>query len=45
MLYKEIIAVSSEIHKKHINTFCRQKVEFASFNSRGTYNEQWALKC
>jgi len=27
MLYKEIIAVCSQIHKKHINTLCRQNVE------------------
>jgi len=28
MLYREIIAVCSEIHTKHINTLCGQKVEF-----------------
>ena len=28
MLYREIIAVCSEIHTKHINTFCGQNVEF-----------------
>ena len=27
MLYKEIIAVCSEIHAKHINTVCGQNVE------------------
>jgi hypothetical protein len=27
MLYKEIIAVCSEIHTKHINTVCGQNVE------------------
>ena len=27
MLYREIIAVCSEIHIKHINTLCGQKVE------------------
>jgi len=27
MLYKEIIALCSEIHTKHINTQCRQNVE------------------
>ena len=26
-LYREIIAVCSEIHTKHINTMCGQKVE------------------
>jgi hypothetical protein len=30
MLYSEIIAVSSEIHAKHVNTVCRQNVEFVS---------------
>ena len=28
MLYREIIAVCSEIHTKHINTLCGQNVEF-----------------
>ena len=27
MLYREIIAVCSEIHTKHINTLCGQDVE------------------
>jgi hypothetical protein len=27
MLYREVIAVSSEIHTKHINTLCGQNVE------------------
>jgi len=27
MLYREIIAVFSEIHTKHINTVCGQNVE------------------
>ena len=27
MLYREIIAVCSEIHTKHINTVCKQNVE------------------
>jgi len=27
MLYREIIAVSSEIHTRHINTLCGQNVE------------------
>ena len=30
MLYREIIAVCSQIHKKHINTLCGQNVEFLS---------------
>jgi len=27
-MFREIIAVWSEIHTKHINTLCGQKVEF-----------------
>ena len=30
MLYREIIAVCSEIHTKHINTLCGLNVEFVS---------------
>jgi len=30
MLYKEIIAVCSEIHSKHVNTLCGQNVELLS---------------
>ena len=30
MLYREIIAVCSQIHAKHINTLCGQNVEFLS---------------
>jgi hypothetical protein len=30
MLYREIIAVCSEIHTKHINTLCGQNVELFS---------------
>jgi hypothetical protein len=37
MLYKEIIAVCSEIHMKHINTLCGQNVEFVNVKSGGTY--------
>jgi hypothetical protein len=28
MLYREVIAVCSQIHTKHINTLCGQNVEF-----------------
>jgi len=28
MLYREIIAVCSQIHTKHINTLCGQNAEF-----------------
>jgi hypothetical protein len=30
MLYREIIAVFSQIHKKHINTLCGLNVEFVT---------------
>jgi len=30
MLYREIVAVSSEIHIKHINIICGQNVEFVT---------------
>jgi len=30
MLYREIVAVCSEIHIKHINTLCGMNVEFVN---------------
>ena len=30
MFYREIIAVCSQIHKKHINTLCGQNLEFVN---------------
>jgi hypothetical protein len=42
MLYREIIAVCSEIHTKHINTLCGQNVEFAKVKPGGTYSNHWA---
>ena len=44
MLYREIIAVSSQIHTKHINILCRQKVELLKVKTGGTYSNHWALK-
>ena len=44
MLYREIIAVCSQIHTKHINTLCGQNVEVFSIKHDGTYNDHWALK-
>ena len=38
MLYTEIIAVSSAIHTKHINTLCGQSVEFVNVKPGGTYS-------
>ena len=44
MLYREIIAVCSEIHTKHINTAVWQNVEFLSVKLSGAHNTHWALK-
>jgi len=43
MLYREIIAVCSEIHTKHINTLCGQNVEFVNVKPGGRYSDHWAL--
>jgi hypothetical protein len=43
MLYREIIAVCSEIHIKTINTLCGQNVEFVNVKAGGTYRNHWAL--
>ena len=32
MLYRELIAVCSQIHSKHINTLCGQNVELYIFS-------------
>jgi hypothetical protein len=37
MLYREIIAVYSEIHTKNINTLCGQNVELLSVKPAGLY--------
>ena len=43
MLYREIIAVCSEIHTKHINTLCvGQNVDFVSVKPGGIYSDHWA---
>jgi len=44
MLYREIIAVCSEIHTKHINTVCGQNVELLNVTAGGTYSDHWALE-
>jgi hypothetical protein len=44
MLYSVIIAVCSQIHKKHINTLCGKNVEFWSVKRGGTYINHWALE-
>jgi len=40
----EIIAVCSEIHTKHINTQCGDKVEFLNDKPGGNQRTHWALK-
>ena len=42
MLYREIIAVCSEIHTKQINTLCGQNVEFVNVKTGGKYSDHWA---
>jgi len=43
MPYREIIAVCSQIHTKHINTLCGQNVEFVNVKRRDTYSEHWVV--
>jgi len=45
MLYREIIAVCSEIHTKRTNTVCGQNVELLNVKAGGTYSNHWAVKC
>jgi len=44
MLYKEIMAVYSQIHTKHINTVRGQSVELLNVKAGGTYSDHWAVK-
>jgi hypothetical protein len=44
MLYREIIAVCSEIHTKHKNTLCGRKVDFLNVKRGGTYSNHCGLK-
>jgi hypothetical protein len=39
MLYREIIAVCSEIHTKHINTLCGQNVDLLNVKPGGAYSK------
>jgi hypothetical protein len=43
MLYREKIAVCSQIHTKHINALCGQNVELLNVIPGGTYSNHWAL--
>ena len=42
MLYREIIAVCSEIHTRHANKLCGQNVVFVTIKPVGTYCNHWA---
>ena len=44
MLYREIIAVCSQIPTKHINTLCRQNAELLNVRPGGTYSDHLAIK-
>ena len=44
MLYREIMAVCSEIHTKHINTLCGQNVQYLHVKPGGIDSNQWVLK-
>jgi hypothetical protein len=41
MLYREIIAVCSQIHTKHINALCGQNVELLKVTAGGRYNDHF----
>jgi hypothetical protein len=44
LLYREIIAVFSEIHIKLINTLCEQNVELLNVKPGGTYSNHLTIK-
>ena len=41
MLYREIIAVCSQIHTKHINTLCGQNVELLNVKPGAAYSSHY----
>ena len=43
MLHREIIAVCSQIHIKHINKLCGQNVEFFYLKPGGKNSDHWAV--
>ena len=43
MLYREIIAVCSQIHTKHINTLCGRNVELLNVKFGSIYSNQWTI--
>ena len=44
MLYREIIAVGSEIRTNNIDTLCGRSAEFVKVKPGGTYSNHWATK-
>ena len=44
MMYREIIAVCSQIDTKHTNTLCGQNVELLNVKPGGTYSYHYALR-
>ena len=44
MQYREIIAVSSEIHTKRTNPLCEQKVQVMHAKPGGRYSNRWAIQ-
>jgi hypothetical protein len=44
MLYKEIIAVCSEVNTEHINVLCGQNVNFLNVKLGGSFINHWDLK-
>jgi len=44
MLYREIIAVCSEIQTKRINKVCGQNTELLSGKPGGKWSNHWALE-
>jgi hypothetical protein len=43
MLYREIIAVCSQIHTKHIITLCGQHIDLLNVKPGGTRSDHWTL--
>jgi hypothetical protein len=44
MLFKEIIAVYSEEHMKHLNTLCGQYAELLNVKVGGAHCYHWVFK-
>jgi len=44
MLYREIMAVCSQIHTKHINTLCGQEVDLLNVKTDGTFKNHWPIE-